>query len=74
MAIGGESDLVEDGEPDLAVPADAESLAAAAARSREEGVQASPALWERLQAFARKTLVPATEESRRRGAGELGGG
>ena len=74
LAEDGEAGLTEDGEPDLAVLADAESLTAAAARNWEEGVQASPALWDRLQVFARKTLVPATEESRRRGAGELGGG
>ena len=45
------------------------SLEAAAARSLAEGVAVEPGPWGRLQAFMAKVLVPATAESRRRGAG-----
>jgi hypothetical protein len=66
--------LVEPGAPGLDVLADAKALASREARSLAEGLQVSPERWERLQVFAHETLVPATEESRRRGAGELAGG
>ena len=66
--------LTEPGEPGLAVLADAEALASEEARSLEDGIQVSPPRWQRLQVFAQETLVPATEESRLRGAGELAGG
>ena len=49
--------------------AEAASLEAAAARSLSEGVAVEPGPWGRLQAFMAKVLVPATAESRRRGAG-----
>ncbi len=48
---------------------EASALAAAAARSVAEGIVIEAAPWARLQAFADRTLVPATDESRRRGAG-----
>ena len=48
--------------------AEAASLEAAA-RSLSEGVAVEPGPWGRLQAFMAKVLVPATAESRRRGAG-----
>lgn len=51
------------------VLADAALLAAAEARSVADGVMVAPEPWHRLAAFAGKVLVPATEESRRRGAG-----
>ena len=51
------------------VLADAASLEAAAARSLAEGVTVEPGPWGRLQVIMAKALVPATAESRRRGAG-----
>ncbi len=48
---------------------DASALAAAAAVSVAEGIVIEATPWARLQAFADRTLVPATDESRRRGAG-----
>ena len=51
------------------VLADAALLAAAEARSVADGVVVAPEPWHRLAAFAGKVLVPATEESCRRGAG-----
>jgi hypothetical protein len=65
-------DLPETGEEGLAVLADPGALEAAAARSLAEGLMVAPELWARLQALAAEVLVAATEESRRRGAGELG--
>ncbi|MEZ5593497.1 MAG: hypothetical protein R3F53_23430 [Gammaproteobacteria bacterium] len=40
-----------------------------AVHSQAQGVEVSRIAWERLQALARKTLVPATAQSRERGAG-----
>ncbi len=45
---------------------------AAVAHSLADGLMVAPELWARLQALAAEVLVAATEESRRRGAGELG--
>ena len=47
----------------------ASTLAAAAAVSVAKGIVIEATPWARLQAFADRTLVPATDESRRRGAG-----
>lgn len=46
-----------------------ESLAESESQSFANGVVVEPELWDRLQAFAVSVLVPATEESRVRGAG-----
>ncbi len=65
-------DLPDAGEEGLAVWAGPGALAAAVAHSLAEGLMVTPELWARLQALAAEVLVPATEESRLRGAGELG--
>lgn len=46
-----------------------ESLAESESRSLANGVPVESALWDRLQALAVIVLVPASEESRARGAG-----
>lgn len=55
--------------PSLGVLRNAEHLAAAAEKSLAEGVSPDPEAWERLNRLATKVLVPASEQSRRRGAG-----
>jgi hypothetical protein len=66
-------DLPEAGEEGLAILAEPGALDTAAVNSLAEGVMVSPELWARLQVLAAEVLVAATEESRRRGAGEAGG-
>lgn len=48
---------------------DAPALDAALARSLTEGIEVDDAVWARLAGAARRVLVPASEESRARGAG-----
>ena len=56
-------------QPGLAVLRDGAGLAAAAAQSLCHGVSPETEAWGRLQALAAKVLVPASEQSRRTGAG-----
>ena len=51
------------------VDADGEELARRAAHSVTHGIEVPEPLWTRLLAFAGRTLVPATRESRDQGAG-----
>ena len=51
------------------IEADGEELARRAALSVTHGIEVPEPLWTRLLAFAKRTLVPATRESRERGAG-----
>lgn len=65
-------DYPDDGdEPRLSVLCNAKELAAAAAASLADGVSPDPEAWARLQLLAAKVLVPASEQSRRRGAGAM---
>jgi hypothetical protein len=48
---------------------DAETLDAALRRTLTAGIQVEDALWSRIAAVAQRVLVPASEESRERGAG-----
>ena len=50
---------------------DATSLAESEARSLASGVEVASDRWEQLSTFAAKVLVPATAESRLRGAGSM---
>lgn len=55
--------------PHFTVLASSDTLAKAEARSLAEGVEIESGLWQRLQTFAARVLVPASEASRQRGAG-----
>ena len=55
------------------IDADGEELARRAAHCLTHGIKVPEPLWTRLLAFAKRTLVPATRESRERGAGAGGG-
>ena len=48
---------------------DRESLARQFARALDHGIAVDPALWRRIDAVAARVQVPASEESRRKGAG-----
>ncbi len=63
------ADLGSDDDAGLAVLAAVEELAATQARSLAEGVEVAGETWTRLQALALKVLVPASEQSRLKGAG-----
>ena len=54
---------------DFVVLMSEESLGESESHSLANGVVVEPALWDRLQVFAVSVLVPASEESRARGAG-----
>lgn len=56
---------------DLPVLRSGAQLDAAVARSLAAGVTPDPEAWARLQVYAAKVLVPATEQSHRLGAGAL---
>lgn len=58
-----------DRNPSWRVNAGKAELERRAVRSVTRGIEVSGALWTRLLAFAKRTLVPATRASRERGAG-----
>ena len=63
------SDVDSKGPPSPPLLCDHEALQSRLAASLREGVAVDQASWDRLQEMAARTLVPASAESRRRGAG-----
>ncbi len=62
-------DVDSKGPPSPPLLCDHEALESRLAASLREGVAVDQASWDRLQELAARTLVPASGESRRRGAG-----
>jgi hypothetical protein len=69
-AASGE-DLPPSTETGLTAIVDAAAFDAAARRSLSEGIPIAPETWRRLWKSAKKVLVPASEQSRLRGAGSM---
>ena len=59
-------------EPGPAPLVDDKELRSRAAKNLAQGITVAPEDWERLQAFAMRVLVPATDQSRSSGAGWSG--
>lgn len=56
-------------EPDAAQPGMAYGTGGSLERALGEGTPVDPRIWERIEALAARTLVPASDVSRERGAG-----
>ena len=69
---GGETTLSADAFDGLPIIAEPAELAARAERELGSGLSVADDLWTRLWAYAHRALVPATAESRARGAGVVG--